>query len=305
MGRKILVVGSSNTDMIIKCKSIPKPGETVLGGAFKMAAGGKGANQAVAAARAGGNVTFITKIGNDLFGQQAKDGFSSDNINTEYIMTDNEIPSGVALIFVDEKGENSIGVASGSNFKLSPSDINKLESVFSDFSIVLIQMEIPLETIRTVVNIAHMKGLTVILNPAPAHALDENLIKNIDILTPNETETESLTGIKLSNMNDIKKAAEILLGKGIRNIIVTLGKNGVLVKNSKIERFIPPFKVNVVDTTSAGDVFNGALAAALSENPDILSAVEFANAAAALSVTKFGAQPSIPYRKEIDEFIKK
>ena len=302
---KIVVVGSSNTDMIIKLDKIPVPGETVLGGKFSTAAGGKGANQAVAAARAGGIVTFIASVGNDSLGAQAIEGFRRDGINVEYIKRVENVASGVALIFVDKTGENSIAVASGANAVLNPEDIQGSKQVISQAKILLMQLETPIETVTRAAQLAHEAGVKVILNPAPAQSLDDELLKMVSILTPNETEAELLTGIKVEDEAGAKKAAEVLLGKGVDAVLITLGARGVFLAVGEKRELIPGFKVDAVDTTAAGDVFNGALTVALAENKSFDDAIRFANAAAALSVTKLGAQPSAHSREEIDAFLNK
>jgi ribokinase len=306
MKNTIAVVGSLNTDMIIKTTKIPRPGETILGGEFHMAAGGKGANQAVAAARAGGDVAFIARIGNDIFGKKAIEGFIRDRIDVKHVYKDRQAASGIALIIVGADGENSIAVASGANSHLSIDDIRRAERAISSAKILLMQLETPLETVRKAAEIAVRNNVPVILNPAPARLLDNRLLRQIAILTPNETETEILTGIKIKKESDMAKAAQGLLTKGVRAVFITLGSKGVFValETEKIPRIIPAFKVKAVDTTAAGDVFNGALAVALAEGRPLLDAARFANAAAALSVTKLGAQPSAPYRKDINKLLK-
>lgn len=301
--RKIIVLGSSNTDMIVKVPRIPAPGETILGGKFVQAAGGKGANQAVAAARSGGNVTFIANTGDDNFGKETIKGFKKEGINTEYIFMDTETPSGVALIFVDEDGENSIAVASGANGTLSPSKIREIESVISDGDILLTQLETPLETVEEAIKIANKSGVKVILNPAPAQSLSDALLKQIDILTPNQSEAELLTGIKVEDEESAKKAALSLLSSGVTTVILTLGSDGAFAMNCDIQKTIPTFKVKTEDTTAAGDTFNGALAFGLAEGKTIQESIQWAHAAAAISVTRMGAQPSIPNQKEIHEFL--
>ncbi len=305
MGKNIVVVGSSNTDMIIKVPRIPKPGETVLGGEFSTAAGGKGANQAVAAARAGGRVTFIARVGEDVFGEQAVKGFKADGIDVEYVLRDRLAPSGVALIYVDALGENSIAVASGANAHLSPADVRAAEKAIASADILLMQLETPMATVHAAAEIASAHGVTLILNPAPAQPLSDKLLRRISFLTPNEPEAELITSIKVAGAQDAQVAADILLNRGVGNVVITLGAAGAYVANKDFSRMIPAFKVNPVDTTAAGDVFNGAFAVAISEQMPIETAARFANAAAALSVTKLGAQPSAPYRKEIDAMIAK
>ena len=303
MTKNILVIGSSNTDMIIKMKKMPKPGETVIGGKFSTAAGGKGANQAVAAARAGGNVQFIGRVGSDIFGETALKGFIQDGLNVDHIIKDTVEPSGVALIFVDENAENSIAVASGANGALSPQDIKDREHIISSAEILLLQLETPMDTIETAAKIAAKNNVKVILNPAPAQKLSKDLLKNISIITPNETEAELLVGFPITNEKDAESAAKILMELGIKIVIVSLGSKGAFVLSDTFCGVVPAFSVKAIDTTAAGDVFNGAIAVGLSEGKNIKDAVVFANAAAALSVTKMGAQTSAPRREEIDKFI--
>ena len=302
---RILVVGSSNTDMIIKLDRIPRPGESLLGGKFAIAPGGKGANQAVAAARAGGDVTLVARVGRDMFGDQALAGFKADNINTRHIQRDAGAPSGVALIFVAQSGENSIAVASGANGRLAPTDVLAAEKSLSGAKALVTQLETPLSTVSAAIRLAKKHGVPVILNPAPAAKLPASLLKLVTILTPNETEAEFLTGIKITDDATARDAAQALLAKGVRNVIITLGKRGAYLRNATDDVFIPAHKVKPVDTTAAGDTFNGALAVALAEGRDLAEAIRFANAAAAISVTRLGAQPSAPARPEIERLMKK
>ena len=300
----IVVVGSSNTDMIIKVPHLPKPGETILGGEFTKAAGGKGANQAVAAARAGGKVTFIAKVGDDIFGESAVVGFREDKINVDCVLKDPIAPSGVAQIFVAEDGENCIAVASGANANLSVEDIRSSAEKIQSANILLTQLETPIATITEAVKIAKENNLTVVLNPAPAQPLPDNLLSLLSLITPNETEAELLTGIKVVDKASAALASEVLREKGVESVIITLGSKGAFVDNNGEQYIVSGFEVKAVDTTGAGDVFNGALTVALSEKKSFREAVKFANAAAALSVTKLGAQPSIPKISEIGEFLK-
>jgi len=304
MSSKIVVVGSSNTDMIIKVPHVPVPGETIIGGTFSTAAGGKGANQAVAAVRAGGDVTFVARIGEDMFGQQAKDGFVKDNINVDHVLTDKDAPSGVALIFVGEDGENSIAVASGANANLSPSDVESAGDAISSADILIMQLETPLETVQKAATIASEKGVKVILNPAPACELSDDILSHVSILTPNESEAELLTGIKVESEKDAAAAADALMAKGIETVIVTMGAKGAFVVTADFKELVGGFSVKAVDATAAGDVFNGTLAVAMAEGKPLKEAVRFANAAGALSVTKLGAQPSAPTREEIEKFLR-
>jgi len=300
---KIVVVGSSNTDMILQVEHIPAPGETILGGEFSMAAGGKGANQAVGAARAGGEVTFVARVGEDMFGEEAVKGFRRDGINVDYIVRDGEVPSGVALIFVASDGENSIGVASGANGKLSPADVQRAAEAIEGADALVMQLETPLETVAKAAEIAARKGVTVVLNPAPARPLDDELLKLVSVLTPNESEAQLLTGVEVKDAESAAEAASRLRGRGIGTVIITLGPKGVYVSSEELSGPVEGFKVKAVDTTAAGDVFNGALAVALAEKRPLKEAVRFANAAAALSVTKLGAQPSAPVRSEIENLL--
>ena len=301
----IIVVGSSNTDMIIKLDHIPRPGETILGGEFVTAAGGKGANQAVGAARAGGKVTFIARVGRDMFGDQAVAGFRRDGINVNYIIRDLVAPSGVALIFVAKDGENSIAVAGGANSRLSPADVKKARRAFAGATAVVMQLETPLKTVQATAELAAKAGVRVILNPAPARSLPDKLLKLVSILTPNETEAELLTGVKVSDARAAARAADKLLARGVETVILTLGALGAFVAGANVRQLVPGFKVKPVDTTAAGDIFNGALVVALGEGRTLSDAVRFANAAAAISVTRMGAQPSAPTRKEIHRFLER
>jgi ribokinase len=302
MKQHILVVGSSNTDMVVKTDRLPLPGETVLGQKFIMAAGGKGANQAVAARRLGARVAFVAKVGDDVFGKQAVSGFKQEGIDTSGIVTDAGQPSGVALITVDAQGENCIVVASGANANLLPADLSPANELLQNASLVLMQLEIPLETVEYVADLASATRIPVILNPAPARPLPDELLKKISVFTPNQKEAEMLTGIKIEDRAGAERAAEALAAKGIRTVIITLGADGALVLEGGVFQHVAAPKVTAIDTTAAGDVFCGALAAALSEQAPIKAAAEFACAAAALSVTKMGAQPSAPSRIEVDRF---
>lgn len=303
--KQIVVIGSSNTDMIVKLDRLPRPGETLLGGRFITAAGGKGANQAVAAARAGGAVAFVARVGRDMFGDQAIAGLRRDRIDVTHVFRDKTEPSGVALIFVANDGENSIAVAGGANGRLSPGDMQKAGKLISAAALLVMQLETPLPTVQAAAEIAASAGVPVILNPAPARALPDRLLKNVSILTPNETEAELLTGIKVGNETSANRAADRLLSRGVKTVILTLGARGALVADKSGRRLIPGFKVKAVDTTAAGDIFNGALAVALTEGMTLVEAARFGNAAAALSVTRMGAQPSAPTRREIERFLSK
>jgi ribokinase len=300
----IVVLGSSNTDMVIRVDRIPRPGETVLGGEFLTAAGGKGANQAVSAARAGGKVTFIARVGRDIFGDKAIAGFRQDRINTEFITRDPVKPSGVALIFVAKDGENSIAVAGGANGRLLSPQLKKVRSSLNTAGTVLMQLETPLTTVYEAARVAAKAGAKVILNPAPARPLPTSLLKLVSVLTPNETEAEVLSGVRVSNEVSAARAARKLLAMGARAVVITLGSRGAYVETKGLKQFVSGFKVKAVDCTAAGDVFNGALAVAISEGKSLFEAVRFANAAAAISVTRVGAQPSAPKRVEIERWLR-
>lgn len=296
---KIVIIGSTNMDMVVKADHIPVPGETILGGSFLMNPGGKGANQAVAVARLGGSATFISKVGNDIFGKQSTQLFDEEGIDTTGLISDNESSSGVALITVDKLGENSIVVASGANAKLTANDVIKSVDSVSEAEILLIQLEIPLVTVKFAVEYAFSKGIKVILNPAPASKNMPDIFNMIDIITPNATEAEILTGVHVNNIESAKKAAKSLQLQGAKNIVITLGKLGALIFEQGNFEIIPAPVVEAVDTTAAGDVFNGALAVAIAEGKDLSTAVKFACEAASITVTRMGAQSSIPFRKEL------
>jgi len=296
---KILVIGSSNTDMVIKTDKLPAPGETILGGIFLMNPGGKGANQAVAAARLGGKVTFIAKRGNDLFGNQMTGLLKKEGIDTKYIVQDPDLPSGIALITVDSAGENNIVVAPGSNSSLMAEDIPSEILSSGKYKILLLQLEVPMMTVEYAALTAAEHGIKVILNPAPATVLHDYLLRHIWLITPDETEAEKITGIKVRDEFSADNAAKYFQKKGVKNVIITMGAAGAYVKTETSEQMIAGIKVDAIDTTAAGDVFNGALAVAIAEGKELHEAVVFANKAAAISVTRLGAQASAPYRKEI------
>lgn len=295
---RIIVIGSTNVDMVVKTDKHPLPGETRLGGIFFMNAGGKGANQAVAAARMGANVTFVTKVGNDIFGEQSIAGFKKERINTDFVFVDDSSSTGTALIVVNKEGENSIVVAPGANARLLPRDIDKVHD-FEEAGIILIQLEIPMETISAVVKKALVNNQKVILNPAPAQKLADELLNGLFLITPNETEASLLTGISVEDDDTAGEAARIFLKRGVKNVIITLGKKGAYFQNENVSLRINAPVVTAIDTTAAGDTFSGALAVALTEKMSWEEAIKFAVAAASISVTRLGAQASIPYRSEI------
>lgn len=300
---KLVVVGSSNMDLVISLPRIPAIGETVLGGKSSMVFGGKGANQAVASIRSRGDIAFITKVGNDLFGENMKNHFKREGFRTDLILTDANEPTGIAQIFVSEKGENSIAVAPGANMKLMPQDIEPFTHLIKNSKVVLLQLETPLETVKYIADITYQNNVKLILNPAPAQKLSENLLKKVWLITPNETEASLLTGIEVKDTSSAEKAAEHLLKMGIKNVIITLGENGSLLCNEKGSEHFKAFKAKAIDSTAAGDVFNGTLAVAITNEETLQDAINFAAAAAAISVTREGAQPSIPTYTEINTFL--
>ena len=300
MKHKIFVVGSANTDMVVRSGHIPVPGETVLGGEFLMNPGGKGANQAVAAARLGGNVIFVARVGDDLFGRQDIEGYNKEGIDTRFISVDPVAPSGVALIMVDGKGENCISVAKSANDTLTPEHIKLVEPHFGSNDFLLMQLETPLETVTYTAAAARAKGMTVILNPAPGRSLPRELLVNVNIIIPNETEAELITGVHIDDEASARRAADFIADMGVGTVIITMGCKGVFVRQSGICDFIPAHKVVASDTTAAGDTFCGAFTVALSEGRTVAEAVRFGNSAAAISVTRVGAQSSVPTREELD-----
>ena len=296
---RILVIGSSNTDMTVKSPSLPKPGQTVIGGDFIMGPGGKGANQAVAAKRLGGNVSFVCKVGRDIFGDNAIATYAREGLDTSEVLRSDK-PSGVALILVDGNGENCISVASGANGDITPADIESKAGLIREAGILLLQLEMPAESVLKAARIAHDAGVYVILNPAPACNLPFEIFSCVDLMTPNQTESEFFTGIHVNDEESAARAAEGLRSMGVKDIIMTMGSKGSMGFTSDGgEFFTPARKVNAVDTTAAGDTFCGALAVALSEGKTLREAAAFATSASALTVQKRGAQESLPYRNEI------
>ncbi|MEM0929426.1 MAG: ribokinase [Pseudomonadota bacterium] len=303
MTKPIVVIGSYNTDMVVQAPRIPTPGETILGGTFSMVAGGKGANQAVAAARCGGAVSFIARLGDDMFGHQAIAGLKADSIDTSHVACLPDVASGTALITVSEDGENAITVASGANALLMPDAIETADSMIAEAAIVLTQLETPLETISALVDRCAAHGVPLVLNPAPALPLNEAIFSRVAVLTPNESEAELLSGVPVTDLESAKRAGEVILAKGVKTLIITMGGDGALLFEDGSPTMVPSFTVDPVDTTGAGDTFNGALCVAISEGKSWAEAVTFANAAAALSVTVLGAQPSAPRRADVDALV--
>ena len=297
--KKIIVIGSSNVDMVVRTSHLPAPGETILGGEFFMNQGGKGANQAVAIKRLGGNLIFMAKLGNDVLGRQSVGYFKKEGIDTRYIALDEDSASGVALISVDDHAENSIVVASGANMLLNEQDVDKMLEEMCEGDILLMQLEIPLQTVEYAARKAFGKGVKVVLNPAPARSLPKELFRHLYMVTPNRIEAEMLTGIKIAHDADVEKVAEEICAMGVKNVIITLGSKGCLIREEGVSYRIDAFKVEPVDTTAAGDTFNGALCVGLSEGMDLKQAAVMASKASSIAVTRMGAQSSIPYREEL------
>ena len=298
---KVIVIGSSNTDMVFETPKFPDKGETVIGGKFEVISGGKGANQAVAAARAGSTVLFLTKVGDDNFGKNAIAIYKNEGIETSYIRKQKGVASGTAMIMVNKKsGENSIIVAPGSNSFLDNKDVDSISKQIRKNDIVLCQLEVPIDTVNYVLSLAKQKKATTILNPAPYKNISHEFLKKVDIITPNEIEAFALTGVKLTNKNSIEKAASYLLKMVKKAVIITLGKKGVYFRSQQIKgQFLSTSKVNTIDTTAAGDVFNGYFACGLAKNKKIIDSIKTAIKAASISVTRKGAQPSIPKNSEL------
>jgi ribokinase len=300
---EIAVIGSTNTDMVIKTNHFPVAGETVSGKGFFINLGGKGANQAVAAARLGGRVTFISKVGNDLFGQQAIRGFKAEGLDTDCISIDHDMPSGIAMITVNDCAENTIVIDPGANSRLVPADIDRAEEKINCADVLLLQLEIPVSTVEYAAEQGRRFAKKIILNPAPAYPLTDRLLSMLDIITPNETEAEILTGIKVTDLHKAEEAACCLAAKGVKTVLITMGSRGVFCFFEGTGRIIPAPKVIAVDTTAAGDTFNGALAVGIAQGMGIENAIQFAVCAASISVTRYGAQASCPHINEVKDFM--
>ena len=301
---KIVVVGSSNMDLVVKSPRIPAVGETILGRDFIMTPGGKGANQAVAAAKLGADVYFIAKLGNDIFAEQSLKNFKREGVNTKYVIQTEEAPSGVALITVDDTGNNVIVVAPGANQMLSPEDIRRAESDITSSGALVAQLEISLETVEFAAQLAKNSDVPFILDPAPAQKLSPELLQIVDVLTPNETEAQILTDKEVTDEDSARIAAKKLLESGVKSVILTMGTKGFLLATDDKMEFVPAIKVNAIDATAAGDAFTGSLAVGLDQGKTLDEAALFANYVAALSVTKMGAQSSMPAREAVEDFIR-
>lgn len=302
---KIVVMGSFVVDLMGRTPHLPVKGETVKGSAFMMGPGGKGSNQGIAAKRAGANVIMVTKVGKDDFGNIALKSFKNEGIKTDFIFIDNELSTGTALIMVDENtSENEILVTLGACNNITDEDIEKVRPEIKSAQVLLTQLETNVEAVEKVVDIAYNNGVKVILNPAPVQEISDEVIRKVYILTPNEIEASILSGVQVNGIEDAKGAAAVLMEKGVENVIITLGSKGSLVVTPQKTEFIQSIKVNAIDTTGAGDAYNGGLATALAEGKDIFEAAKFANIVGALSVTKMGTAPAMPYRKEIEDYLK-
>lgn len=301
--QQLTVLGSVNADHVVKVGHFPRPGETLHGYGYAVIAGGKGANQAVAAARLGANVHFIACVGDDNFGLNIRDRFAKDGINIDAVMVESDTPTGIAMIQVSSNGENSICISAEANACLIPQRIERHLHKIESANTLLLQLEVPIETIEKAAEVAYQAGTTIVLNPAPAKPLSDKLLKLVDIITPNETETELLTGIAVIDEESAQLAAHVLHQKGIKTVLITLGSKGVYLSKADQSLQIKGYKVDAVDTTAAGDTFNGALLTAILEGKTLIDAIQFAHAAAALTVLAEGAQSSIPYRKQVEKFL--
>ena len=300
---KVTVVGSFMYDLVTTASRRPKTGETLIGDSFGMFLGGKGANQAIAASRAGASVTMVGRLGNDLFGDQFLGKFSEEGIKTDFVIQDTENGTGVGMPLIDASGDNSIVIIPQANMALTVENIDKAESVIADSDVLVLQCEVPMEANKRAAEIANKNDTLVILNPAPARKIPDTLLSLVDIITPNESEAEILTDMPTETNSQAMEAAHHLLSKGVETVILTLGSRGSLLLTEKMEKRIPAYSVDVIDTTAAGDAFCGALAVILSNGSIIEEAIKIANAAGALAVTKLGAEPSLPTKKDIDQLI--
>lgn len=304
MGKPIVVFGSFNVDLTSRSAGLPVPGQTLLGSAFKMGPGGKGSNQAVAAHRAGANVTMVAKVGCDLFADFIMKFYKGEGMNTDYILRDPVCETGCALIMVDEKtAQNKIVVVPGANARFTAEDIEHCRALIEGADSILFQHEVNLDAQRLAMEIAHTAGVRVVLNPAPACEIPDEVMAMVDIITPNETEAQLLTGVEVTSLEDAERAAKVFLDKGVKSVVITMGSMGAFATDGVKSELLPRLKVNAVDTTGAGDAFNGGFVMALSEGHDLFEALRYGNATGALSVTKAGAAPSMPLRPEIDAMV--
>jgi len=303
MKPKITVVGSYNTDLVVRTPRMPAPGETILGGPYFTGPGGKGGNQAVAAARLGADTTLLVKIGRDYYGDGAVQNFETEGIHTQAVIRSDTSHTGTAFIIVDQGGENMIVVASGANMQFTPADVQAMREAILQADLLVLQLEIPIETVTYAASQAHAAGIPVLLNPAPAQTLEDGLLKMVDYLTPNVTELQQITGLAVREPREAAQAGAALLERGVKNVVVTLGEKGALAVTSGGHLHVPGRRVDALDTTGAGDAFNGALAVAIAEGQGLPQGITFANAAAALQVTRLGAAPAMPYRDEVERLL--
>ena len=305
MGKPIVVFGSFVVDLTSRSQGLPVPGQTILGSSFKMGPGGKGSNQAVAAHRAGADVTLVTKVGKDVFGKVALDFYKGEGMNTDYILEDEKRETGVALILVDENSaQNEIVVVPAACANISMDEVEKCRALIEGADILLLQHEINFDAQYKVIDIAYNAGVKIVLNPAPACEVPEDVLKKIYCVTPNETEAQVLTGVEVKNLEDAQKAAKVFLDKGVKNVVITMGSLGAFATDGEKSELVPRLSVNAIDTTGAGDAFNGGFVMALSEGKDLFTALRYGNATGALSVTKLGTAPAMPMRAEIDAMVK-
>ena len=305
MGKPIVVFGSFVVDLTSRSNGLPVPGQTILGASFKMGPGGKGSNQAVAAHRAGADVTLVTKVGKDVFGKVALDFYKSEGMNTDYILEDESRETGVALILVDEvSAQNEIVVVPAACANITMEEVERCRTLIENASIVLLQHEINFDAQYKVIDIAHQAGVKIVLNPAPATEVPEEILRKIDTVTPNETEAQVLTGVEVKTIEDAERAAKVFLEKGVKNVVITMGSLGAFATDGKRSEPVPRLNVNAIDTTGAGDAFNGGFVMALSEGRDLFEALRYGNATGALSVTRLGTAPAMPARAEIDAMVK-
>jgi ribokinase len=304
MTRHVVVVGSANMDLVLNVRDYPAPGETIFGESFAMFPGGKGANQAVACAKLGGTVRFLGKVGKDLFGERLARSMRQNGVRLDRLLVDNDHATGTALITVDKSGQNEIVVISGANMQLLPRAVRRERDIFASASVLLVQLEIPLATVKATVDLAHAAGVIVVLNPAPARPLPNALLAKVDYLTPNVHELGQLTSSCVETTSGITDAARKLIARGVKHVIVTMGRQGCLVVASDSVRHFPARRARAVDTTAAGDAFNGALAMALARGDSLESAAHFANAVGAFTVTRRGAQASLPTIRDIQAFLR-
>jgi len=305
MSKKILVLGSSNIDLILKISRFHQPGETIIGENLVTAFGGKGANQAIASKRLGGNVALITKLGDDHYGKSYRHYLIQNGLPPKCLLKDKKLPTGVALIELNPKGENRIIVSPGANGSLSEKDLKRFCPFWKEIRVFVTQLEIPIQTVEMGLEMAKEHGALTLLNPSPSIRLSSDILSAVDFLVPNELEAQFLTGLKMKCERDIPKIAKRLLDHGVKNVVITLGSKGLFFKNQIEKIWMKAFSVNVVDTTAAGDAFMGALACGLAENRPIRDILKFANGAGALATTKLGAQPSLPFKKELEKFLLK